>query len=238
MLTAVERLSGPHSGLAAAQAPPSPTEKKRPLPVAAPLVNNTDSPSSKRRRLDTSPAQLPLQPQPEAKASKASEAPNAAVAVTALKSQPELPGPLPRLPQPPRPTLTEPQPSSGTASAKVKSPKSSPKSSPKGGAKALTENKKIPRAEDKKDSKGSRKDIKESKAPVTGSTHTSSKVVCDRCDGPHASEVCPFFKKRRDKHPDAQRNKQGFGMASSGGNALLPRAKVCLSCDCTRGLSV
>ena len=30
-------------------------------------------------------------------------------------------------------------------------------------------------------------------------------MVCDKCDGKHATDACPWFKKPRDKHPDAKR---------------------------------
>ena len=32
---------------------------------------------------------------------------------------------------------------------------------------------------------------------------SQGKVTCDKCDGPHATENCPHFKKPREKHPDA-----------------------------------
>jgi hypothetical protein len=47
-------------------------------------------------------------------------------------------------------------------------------------------------------------------------------LVCDKCEGPHASTMCPPFRKDRDKHPDAQRRRAvGAGMGCDGGNVFL-----------------
>ena len=32
------------------------------------------------------------------------------------------------------------------------------------------------------------------------------KGTCDKCDGPHLTDACPIYKKKRDDHPDAWRN--------------------------------
>jgi hypothetical protein len=32
------------------------------------------------------------------------------------------------------------------------------------------------------------------------------KGTCDKCDGPHLTDDCPIYKKKRDDHPDAWRN--------------------------------
>jgi len=50
-------------------------------------------------------------------------------------------------------------------------------------------------------------------------------MVCDKCDGPHASSACPHFKKGRDNHPDAQRRKI-TSMGGDGGNVVLTAASV------------
>jgi hypothetical protein len=34
----------------------------------------------------------------------------------------------------------------------------------------------------------------------------SKKIVCDKCDGKHETSLCPYYKKDRDQHPDAQKN--------------------------------
>lgn len=46
-------------------------------------------------------------------------------------------------------------------------------------------------------------------------TPTISAVCCDKCDGKHATESCPYFKKVRDNHPDARRRKSKMGGVSS-----------------------
>jgi hypothetical protein len=52
-------------------------------------------------------------------------------------------------------------------------------------------------------------------------------LCCDKCDGKHETEQCPYYKKRRDDHPDAQKGSR----QKLGGFSLLPgstimRAKV------------
>jgi len=49
-----------------------------------------------------------------------------------------------------------------------------------------------------------------------GTAPSAGAEKCDKCDGKHATERCPFFKKERDKHPDARRasEKRMLGMAS------------------------
>lgn len=42
------------------------------------------------------------------------------------------------------------------------------------------------------------------------------KVICDKCDGKHSTDSCPYYKKPREDHPDAQKGKQ------MGGTSLLP----------------
>lgn len=51
------------------------------------------------------------------------------------------------------------------------------------------------------------------------------KLCCDKCDGDHLTEKCPYFKKARDKHRDAQKGK-GPSIGGSGGNFTLRRARV------------
>ena len=47
-------------------------------------------------------------------------------------------------------------------------------------------------------------------APVTRSPTPEAKPKgpCDKCDGPHATDDCPHFKKPRDDHKDAYENYQ------------------------------
>eukprot|EP00928_Gymnodinium_smaydae_P042976 TRINITY_DN28899_c0_g1_i1.p1 TRINITY_DN28899_c0_g1~~TRINITY_DN28899_c0_g1_i1.p1 ORF type:complete len:444 (-),score=72.21 TRINITY_DN28899_c0_g1_i1:176-1507(-) len=52
---------------------------------------------------------------------------------------------------------------------------------------------------------------------------------CDKCDGPHATEDCPHFKKAREDHKDAWANygkKHPGHMGGSGGNFVLRGARV------------
>lgn len=55
-----------------------------------------------------------------------------------------------------------------------------------------------------------------SAVPATGSSEKSSSTKCDKCDGPHPTNNCPWFKKPRDKHPDAKpaSEKKLLGLAS------------------------
>ena len=48
------------------------------------------------------------------------------------------------------------------------------------------------------------------------------KLCCDKCDGRHATEACPHFKKDRDPHPDGQKN---FYKAL-GGDSSLPGQRI------------
>jgi len=60
------------------------------------------------------------------------------------------------------------------------------------------------------------------------STTTSSKpkvLCCDKCDGKHETENCPYYKKKREDHPDAQKNRQIGGTSSLPGN-ILRNARV------------
>jgi hypothetical protein len=46
----------------------------------------------------------------------------------------------------------------------------------------------------------------------------STPATCDKCDGKHPTDNCPYFKKQRDAHPDAQRK----SAKQIGGSSLLP----------------
>lgn len=52
-------------------------------------------------------------------------------------------------------------------------------------------------------------------------------VKCDKCDGPHETAACPWFRKARDRHPDAApaRDKKHLGGAS-GPVEILRSARV------------
>jgi len=55
----------------------------------------------------------------------------------------------------------------------------------------------------------------------TSSSSKSSVLCCDKCDGKHETDDCPYYKKKRDDHPDAQKNGWKMGKTSS-----LPHAMV------------
>lgn len=58
-------------------------------------------------------------------------------------------------------------------------------------------------------------------ATAVASTKVATKVLCcDKCDGKHETDNCPYYKKKRDDHPDAQKNKQIGGVSSLPGNTL------------------
>ena len=59
-----------------------------------------------------------------------------------------------------------------------------------------------------------KKKVKSEEAPA------ALRLVCDKCDGPHDTIQCPYFKKQREKHPDAQRRKP-MDMGGAGGNSVL-----------------
>ena len=43
----------------------------------------------------------------------------------------------------------------------------------------------------------------------------NSHLCCDKCDGEHTTESCPYFKKERENHPDARKRKSKIGGVSS-----------------------
>lgn len=77
----------------------------------------------------------------------------------------------------------------------------------------------------------------EAAAAATAATASTSapsatprkKLTCDKCDGPHLTDMCPHFKKRREEHKDAwvnYGNKRLKQMGSNGGNFVLKTAKI------------
>lgn len=70
-------------------------------------------------------------------------------------------------------------------------------------------------------SSSSSSSVKTKENPIAVSSAASSGVLCcDKCDGKHETSSCPYFKKERDVHPDAQRN----FYKKMGGASLLPGA--------------
>jgi len=60
----------------------------------------------------------------------------------------------------------------------------------------------------------------------TTSTTSTSKLCCDKCDGNHETERCPYYRKKRGTHPDEKKGKgKGLG-AGSGGSFFIKSARV------------
>lgn len=57
---------------------------------------------------------------------------------------------------------------------------------------------------------------------VTATGADGKPLVCDKCDGNHPTESCPYFKKSRDNHVDATSRGKGIGSATS----ALPGANL------------
>ena len=74
--------------------------------------------------------------------------------------------------------------------------------------------------------------IEDTSTPTTStsssssSSSSSSVLCCDKCDGKHETENCPYYKKKRDSHPDAQKNLKKLGGTSTLPGALLKDARV------------
>lgn len=58
----------------------------------------------------------------------------------------------------------------------------------------------------------------EGATPAAVPVASSKPPCCDKCDGKHETDDCPYYKKKREDHPDAQR-KNGRQI---GGTSLLP----------------
>lgn len=61
-----------------------------------------------------------------------------------------------------------------------------------------------------------------SREPRENGRTATVKLCCDKCDGRHATEACPHFKKDRESHPDGQKN---FYKAL-GGDSSLPGKRI------------
>lgn len=58
--------------------------------------------------------------------------------------------------------------------------------------------------------------------PAAKKQNTSSSGKCDKCDGPHATEACPHFKKARENHKDAWANYgKPWKVGSEGGQKFI-----------------
>jgi len=66
-------------------------------------------------------------------------------------------------------------------------------------------------------------------APAPGRGGAYPKGTCDKCDGPHLTDSCPIYRKKKEDHPDAWRNfgrKTPLEMGKGGGNFKLRSARV------------
>jgi len=62
-------------------------------------------------------------------------------------------------------------------------------------------------------------------APTT--TVSSQKpLCCDKCDGKHLTDDCPYYKKNRENHPDAQKSGRSIGGTSTLPGAFYSTARV------------
>ena len=68
--------------------------------------------------------------------------------------------------------------------------------------------------------------IKENASSVSTTGDNNASLVCDKCDGKHATEKCPHFKKERDSHPDAKKNFYKLGSKSALPGQMITRANV------------
>eukprot|EP01062_Namystynia_karyoxenos_P010367 TRINITY_DN1367_c0_g2_i1.p1 TRINITY_DN1367_c0_g2~~TRINITY_DN1367_c0_g2_i1.p1 ORF type:complete len:369 (+),score=101.30 TRINITY_DN1367_c0_g2_i1:86-1108(+) len=62
-------------------------------------------------------------------------------------------------------------------------------------------------------------------SPAPASSNSAAVLCCDKCDGKHETERCPYYKKPRENHPDALRRKPPE-MGRPCGNKVVPRARV------------
>ncbi|KAJ1420986.1 hypothetical protein B484DRAFT_465681, partial [Ochromonadaceae sp. CCMP2298] len=61
--------------------------------------------------------------------------------------------------------------------------------------------------------------VEEGRGPI-GGKEVGKPLCCDKCDGKHPTDDCPYYKKKRDDHPDAQKTK------NIGGLSNLPAASL------------
>ena len=64
------------------------------------------------------------------------------------------------------------------------------------------------------------------KTGIVATANGKPKLVCDRCDGAHETELCPHFKKSREKHPDATGRGKFLKLSTPGEAKHTKAAKV------------
>ena len=77
------------------------------------------------------------------------------------------------------------------------------------------------------DTTGQSPNIPSSSTSNTNNNSATTATVCDKCDGKHLTENCPYFKKPREAHPDATSRGKGLGsIPSTLPGATLRNARV------------
>jgi hypothetical protein len=59
---------------------------------------------------------------------------------------------------------------------------------------------------------------------VNATAGSNGRLCCDKCDGNHETDNCPYYKKKREDHPDAQKRSD----KQIGGTSLLPGSHFAL----------
>lgn len=70
--------------------------------------------------------------------------------------------------------------------------------------------------------KKSEKKKKKESSSISSKSKSSKALVCDKCDGNHETSECPYYKKKRENHPDAQRRK--VKSLGKGGKRVIVRS--------------
>jgi hypothetical protein len=74
---------------------------------------------------------------------------------------------------------------------------------------------------------GLSKALKEGKLPPDGCARPEEPPpTCDKCDGKHATDACPYFKKAREEHADAKQGKRSLFGSHKGPQEVLHAATV------------
>mmetsp|Transcript_15709 Transcript_15709/g.15847 ORF Transcript_15709/g.15847 Transcript_15709/m.15847 type:complete len:332 (-) Transcript_15709:267-1262(-) len=65
-----------------------------------------------------------------------------------------------------------------------------------------------------------------SQASTSSTTSSNKSPCCDKCDGKHQTDECPYYKKQRDNHPDAQKGDRSLGGTSMLPGSYYPHARI------------
>lgn len=106
-----------------------------------------------------------------------------------------------------RPAASTPQAAEYSAPARVDEERSDGSSGARSAGSSSTPQRGRAPAQPPAASSNARRGPRGASVPVTRTSprkdESEANLCCDRCDGPHASERCPHFRKPRDKHQDA-----------------------------------